>query len=261
MNQYNRPRYVQTKLKYDPVSISFHDDNLGAVKKVWYNYYSYYYNDTITASQNPQAVTSRDAYTSTINGVQNWGYLGEPPTSAAAGALNQPKANFFKSIKIYGFNQHSFSLYTLINPTIERFEHDTYDYSQSTGTMENKMTVRYETVTYSEGGLNGQSPDSIVSGFGKQEYYDRTLSPITRPGSNRTIMGQGGLVDAGVGIVDDLSKQPPDLLGAIQKAGTALKTFKGQDLKNMAKNELLSSAKSAISQVNLRDISFPSLFK
>ena len=37
MNQYNRKRYVQTKLAYDPVSITFHDDNAGAIKKLWYN--------------------------------------------------------------------------------------------------------------------------------------------------------------------------------------------------------------------------------
>jgi hypothetical protein len=135
---------------------------------------------------------------------------------------------------------------------IERFEHDTYDYSAGTGTMENKMTVRYETVTYEEGALNGQNPSAKVPGFGTDQYYDKTLSPISRPGSNRTVMGPGGLIDAGDGIIDDLSKTPPNILGAIQKAGTAWNTFKNTDLKDLVKKEVTGAVTSAITPDNVR---------
>jgi hypothetical protein len=248
LNQYNRPRYVQTKLKYDPVQISFHDDALGAIKKIWYNYYSYYYNDTYSASSAPIPTAIKNTYNADIHTEQNWGYLGEPSTSAGAAAAGQPKPQFFKTIKIYGFNQHNFSLYTLVNPIIERFEHDTYDYYQSNSTMENKMTVRYETVTYQEGALNGEKPDAIVQGFGSDQYYDRRLSPIAKAGSNKTIMGPGGLVDALDGVITDLGKQPPDLIGAIQKAGTAAKTFKNTDaILTAAKSEIKTAALGALS--------------
>ncbi len=252
MNQYNRKRYVQTKINYDPVSISFHDDALGAIKKVWHHYYTYYFNDSNTAFNNSDSINTRTTYRPDITQQQNWGYLGEPTTSLSASAINDPKPYFFKSIRIFGFNQHSFSVYNLINPMIERFEHDTYDYSAATGVMENKMTVRYETVTYEEGALNGQNPSAKVPGFGTDQYYDKTLSPITRPGSNRTVMGPGGLVDAGDGIIADLSKTPPDVLGAIQKAGTAAKTFSGTDLKDLLKKEALAGITSAITPSNVR---------
>jgi hypothetical protein len=180
-----------------------------------------------------------------LKNLQNWGYLGEPTTSASASAINQPKPYFFKSITIYGFNQHNFSAYTLINPMIERFEHDTYDYSSGTGVMENKMTVRYETVTYEEGAGAGK-----VKGFGNGQYYDTTLSPITRPGSQLSIMGPNGLVDAADGILGDLSKTPPDVLGAIQKAGTTLRTFKGSDLADLAKGELTKGILTAAANPN-----------
>jgi hypothetical protein len=193
------------------------------------------------------SVNNRNTYDPELKNMQNWGYVGEPTTSASAAAIGQPKPAFFKSIKIYGFNQHSFSLYTLINPVIERFDHDTYDYSQATGVMENKMTVKYETVTYSEGALNGENPSAKVDGFGTDQYYDKTLSPITRPGSNRSIMGPGGLVDAGDGIIADLSKSPPDVLGAVQKAGTAIKTFNGTDLKDLLKKEVLTGIQTTVS--------------
>ena len=45
MNQYNRNRIVQTKIKYDPIDINFHDDNGNLIRNMWYNYYTYYYKD------------------------------------------------------------------------------------------------------------------------------------------------------------------------------------------------------------------------
>lgn len=245
MNQYNRKRYVQTKLTYDPVSVVFHDDNAGAIKKMWYNYYSYYYNDTTTARLAKNDLTN-NTYNSDISGNQNWGYSGEPSSSAGASAIGNPKANFFKNIRIYGFNQHSFSCYTLINPIIERFDHDTYDYYQPTGTMENRMTIRYETVTYEEGAINGQKPDEIVTGFGTEQYYDRTLSPISRPGGNRNILGQGGLVDGGLGIIGDLSAVPPNILGAVTKGLVTGKAWKNPtQALTAAKSELVAGALAA----------------
>lgn len=249
MNQYNRRRNVQTKIAYDPISITLHDDNRGSILKMWHNYYSYYYNDATTISKfsnNPEMISGKNLYVEDISQNQNWGYSGEPSASNGASATGITKPNFFKSIKIYGFEQHNFTLYTLLNPMIERFEHDTYDYYQPTGVMENRMTLRYEGVQYSKGAINGQNPADLVSGFGTDAYYDRTLSPISRPGGNKSIMGQGGLVDAGTGILDDLSKIPPDIGGVIAKTLNVANTWKNpKSILTAAKSELLSQAKTA----------------
>jgi hypothetical protein len=110
--------------------------------------------------------------------------------------------------------------------------------------MENRMTIRYESVRYSQGALNGSDPSSSVSGFGLPSDYDQTLSPIAKPGSNRNILGEGGLVDAGVGFIQDL--QNGNILGAIQKAGTVKNTFKNpQNILQTAKSELLYGALNA----------------
>lgn len=152
---------------------------------------------------------------------------------------------FFKAINVYGFNQHNFVLYRLINPMIESFSHDTYDYSQGNGTMENQMTVQYETVKYYEGAIDGRSPDQIVKGFGSETHYDRTLSPIARPGSQSTILGPGGLVSAAGGVLSDLERG--DIVGAIQKAGTAANTFKNpQNILKVAKSEALGAVNDAL---------------
>lgn len=244
MNQYNRRRYVQTRIAYDPISIVFHDDNRGAIKKLWHNYYSYYYNDAVTISENykrPEMLEKKNLYSSDISDDQNWGYSGEPTSSAVGASIGNPKPNFFKSIKIYGFDQHNYSCYTLLNPIIEKFDHDTYDYYQPNGTMENKMTIRYEGVQYSES--NGLKPET-ANGFATEQYYDKTLSPISRPGGNKSIMGQGGLVDGVSGIADDISKD--DIGGAIAKGLNIANTWKNpKSILTAAKSELVSQAKTA----------------
>jgi hypothetical protein len=257
LNQYNRKRVIQTKIKYDPINITLHDDNANLIRKLWYTYYSYYFKDPTQAESNAKGSSNplgnggvmydlnrRSIYDNNISGSNDWGYIGESGTNAQtnlANAVGATKAPFFKAINIYGFNQHSFVLYRLINPIIESWSHDTYDYAQGNGTMEHQMSIQYETVKYYEGGIDGRTPDQIVEKFGTQAHYDRTLSPITRPGANATILGQGGLVDAAGGIVDDLEKG--DYIGAIQKAGTAANTFKNpQNILKIAKGEVLSGA-------------------
>ena len=38
LNQYNRKRVVQTKLKYEPSRIVFHDDQADLIRNMWYDY-------------------------------------------------------------------------------------------------------------------------------------------------------------------------------------------------------------------------------
>lgn len=255
MNQYNRKRVVQTKIKYDAIDIQFHDDNGNNIRNMWYDYYTYYYKDAnkvSTSSAGQQTIqlpgianagsvdyNSRNIYANSITGDDDWGYIGETSSSTATtsqASQGISKIPFFKSIQVYGFNQHNFVQYNLINPIITRFTHDTYDYSQSNGTMVNTMTIDYETVTYQYGAVNGNSPSNLVPGFGDPEHYDTTLSPIGRPGSNATIIGQGGLVDAGTGVVSDLLNG--NFLRAAQTAGTAYNTFKNKNLKQVALSDV-----------------------
>lgn len=265
LNQYNRKRIVQTKLNYDPISITFHDDNANLIRRLWYTYYTYYYKDASQVDTNmgfnvnsfgessmanraKHDLNRRNIYDASISGSDDWGYIGETSnsqaTNAAAG-LGISKAPFFKAINVYGFNQHNFVLYRLINPMIESFSHDTYDYSQANGTMENQMTVQYETVKYYEGAIDGRTPDQIVKGFGTEAHYDRTLSPIARPGSQATILGPGGLLSAAGGVLSDL--ESGNIVGAIQKAGAAANTFKNpQSILKTAKAEALGAVNEAL---------------
>ena len=260
LNQYNRKRLVQTKIKYDPVNITFHDDKGNLVRRLWKGYYNYYYADgtrpqvifngargnggapgTADASYN-----SRTQYQPSITGNESWGYQGG--TSDPTGQ----KIPFFKNITVFGFNQHNFVAYTLINPVITSFSHDTYDYAQGNGTMEHQMTLDYETVVYNEGAIDGRTPSNIVTGFGDEAHYDRTLSPISRPGSQANILGQGGLVDGVGGTINKLADG--NYLGAIQDAGTTYNTFKNTNVLNIAKTEVVNGIINSVGQTPNRNV-------
>lgn len=268
LNQYNRKRVVQTKLKYDPINITFHDDNNNLIRKLWYNYYTYYYKDA--TQQDPLSGVSRNAstglnddinhrniYESDISKNLDWGYIGETstPQTAMSASMGTTKAPFFRAINIYGFNQHSFVLYRLINPMIESFTHDTYDYAASNGIMEHQMTLQYETVKYYEGALDGKNPGEKIKEFGSEAHYDRVLSPIARPGSQSNIIGPGGLVDAAGGIMDDL--ESGNIFGAIQKAGVAKNTFKNpQNILKIAKGEVIGGLTESLKGTPNRNTQF-----
>lgn len=248
LNQYNRKRLVQTKIEYQPVQITFNDDGGDLIRNLWYNYLNYYYKDSankyegvanMDGSSGPLQTTpagfsynTSDLY-SNDRFVNDWGYAGEAYSDGTSSPGGKPQ--FFKDIKIYGMNQHKFAAYVLINPMITDWRHDTYDYSQGNGTMTHTVTIRYETVKYYSGAIGASRPDTNVNGFGDPAHYDQVRSSLAREGSQATFLGQGGLLDAGVGIYDDLLSGNP--IGAIQKALNVNATLKKTSISNIIKND------------------------
>lgn len=264
LNQYNRKRIVQTKIKYDPVDIAFHDDNNDLINSLWYRYYTYYYADGTKpkvvfagkrggapGSQNGEGgnqiaptladYNTRTQYTPSISGNETWGYIGE--TSVPTGP-NPVKLPFFKNITIFGFNNHNFIAYTLINPIITRFGHDTYDYEQGNGIMQNSMTVEFETVVYNRGNLDGKSPSDIVTGFGEETTYDRKPSPIAVPGSTSNVLGNTGLIASAGGAITDFAGG--NILGGLATAGRAYNSLKNINLKSSLSAELKQGIQNAL---------------
>ena len=262
LNQYNRKRLVQTKINYEPVNITFHDDGGDNIREMWYQYYSYYYRDpaqqyisnapvtngsigNIQTKQNGFGYNNRDIYAQTRSGsVSDWGYIGENFRDGTSTASGKPP--FFKDIQIIGFDQHKYARYILINPLITNWNHDTYDYAQGNGTMQHTMTIRYETVKYLNGGLG--KPDTNIR-WPDTAHYDNVPSPLARPGSTASIFGQGGLLATGEGIMADLeSGSVAGLIGAAQKAGAVYNTLKGKNLRSIVQSEAISLGKQALGQ-------------
>ncbi len=263
LNQYNRKRLVQTQIQYEPISITFHDDAGDNSRLLWYNYYSYYYKDATQPYTNAPAINGspgnnqvqvrgsgnwpRNLYDHTQTNY-DWGFIGEAFNDGQTpGGSGKPP--FFKDIRIYGLDQKKAATYILINPIITRFGHDTYNYYESSGTMQNTMTIAYETVKYYNTVVGTSRPSINVQGFADPAHYDTTLSPLATPGAQRNVFGQGGLLDAGGGILEDLQQGgPAGLIGAALKAGTTYNTFKGADLASIATSESLGLGTQAVSQ-------------
>ena len=128
---------------------------------------------------------------------------------------------------------------------------DTYSYAEGGATMQNQMTIRYETVKYYSGAIGGATPSVTVPGFADPTHYDLTRSGLARPGSTQTVFGQGGLVDAGIGIINDLQRGDLNgVIGAVQTAGTAYNTFKGKSISSIA-NQDAQLAAAQIAQYSL----------
>jgi hypothetical protein len=118
--------------------------------------------------------------------------------------------------------------------------------------MEMQMGVDYETVVYNEGAIDGAKPSDIVTGFGDQANYDRTLSPIARPGSQSKILGTGGLVDGVGGAINSFANG--DILGGIKAAGTTYNTFKNTNLSKLAATEVTNAAINYVAQTPNRNL-------
>ena len=74
LNQYNRKRVVQTKINYDPVTITFHDDSGDNVRKMWYAYYNYYYKDSAQQYGTVPANGNNGSLGESANKVTGFGY-------------------------------------------------------------------------------------------------------------------------------------------------------------------------------------------
>jgi hypothetical protein len=213
MNQYNRKRLVQSKIKYQPIEITFHDDNMSQVTAMWDAYYRYNYADAWNPIVAPFSTAPaikdynrRNIYDPSISGDTEYGYRGDARSEGGNRADGGEKIPFFNNITVYGMWAGQFIAYTLINPIITSYDHDTYDYADGGGTMQNRMTIDYETVIYNTGEIGDIGPDSdgsdLVTGFAGPDSYDRRESPLEQGGSNpldilkrMQNLGQGSILD------------------------------------------------------------------
>jgi len=217
-NAYNRKNIAQEKIKYDPVSMTFHDDSSNIVRNFWYDYYSYYYRD----SDHQEPLYNMD-HKYQRRQTQEWGYT--------------PKASvhYINSIRIYSLHQKQFSSYILIRPIITTFEHGEHLQGEYVP-LQHSMTIDYEAVQYEYGPVSS----GTVQGF-NVIHYDNSPSPLTSLGGGTTsILGPGGLVEGIGSTVTNL--QNGNFLGAGLGALRTFNNFKNADLKTIAGAELQQTA-------------------
>ena len=217
-NAYNRPNLVQSKIKYENVNITFRDDSVNLIRNFWFDYYSYYYKDTMN---NPNV--HRQSYKYNPNSPASFGY---------SLRYENPDYRYLHAVRIYSLTHDTFAEYILVNPMVTSFRHPKHDYeANESANMTHEMAISYEGVFYSEGYVDSGE----VKGFASI-HYDRTRSPLSRVGARRNIFGRGGLINAAGSIIRDVTSG--NYLSAIFKFATARQTFKGVNIKKAATNEL-----------------------
>ena len=236
--QYNKKMYAATRIQYDPVNITFHDDHADTVNAFWKKYYEYHIADSVSMNSDLQISKTKDnAYDSIeTNRINKFGM--DTP--------NQRKRPYLKGIQIFVLHKKRFTSFTLVNPVIGAFNHDTVDQADGAGILANSMQIFYETVLYKSGIINSNN----VPGFATINY-DKEPSPLTVFGrGTNSIFGPGGVVD-GIGSVIR-SANNGNILGAILAASNTYNNAKKirkadakAELKGLAKEGILEIGKQA----------------
>lgn len=224
LNAYNRPNIVQSKIHYDPLTISFHDDSADVIREFWYDYYSYYYRDSDYDEASYHVDTK---YHDRLS--QDWGYS----------IRNNSNIPYLRSIRIYSLHQKRFSEYILINPVIKSWRHGDHANGENV-LMQNEMVIEYESVLYSKGYVTANT----VAGFADL-HYDHSPSPLTPAGGGtNTILGPGGLLETVSEVVTDLNEGNLD--SAAFKTFRAIRNGNTDNLKSIALEELKSLGRDVL---------------
>ena len=210
LNQYNRKTVVQTTLKYQPISLDLHDDNSDITTNLWKTYLQYYFEDSKYGNTKKPSDGNPAAFEDTKYGTTDFNY----------GFKTTKKIPFFSSIDIYVLHQHKFTQYTLVNPIVTEWNHDTLDQSDGAKILANRMSVAYETVLYNSGTISKNSPIGFSA-----TYYDTTPSPLSIGGNgNNSLFGAGGIISGAGSVFGSLAQG--NLLGALIQGNTLLKNAK-----------------------------------
>lgn len=188
--QYNRNTNFQTGINYEEVKIVFHDDSYGVTTALLEDYYRYYYRDGNKNGGTPGSYTDYSKTTPYQYGEKL------PRYGLDFLYASQNRGHFFKKIIIYQMALQQWTSYTLVNPLVTSFGHDTLDYSDGSGIMENTLSIAYEAVMYNRGNVGD---DSEPTGFADPSAgYDVTPSPLvlSDPGSIRRTSTLGQVAES-----------------------------------------------------------------
>jgi hypothetical protein len=116
LNQYNRKRLVQSKIKYQPIQITFNDDGGDLIRNLWYTYFNYYYKDPVNKYEGvpntngnsgdlqttPAGFSYNTSDTYSNRFVNDWGYAGESYSDGTFTGSGKPA--FFKLLQSLVFS-------------------------------------------------------------------------------------------------------------------------------------------------------------
>jgi hypothetical protein len=283
VQQYNRKRAQQTKIDYEPINVTFHDDNLGVTTALWSLYYGYYYADSRHGASSGTSGASGGIVSGIANalipGIGNL-FNGRPSDTSGSSESGVPagymrtaiydednkyrfgldadqSVPFFTSIQIFQLSKQQYQSFTLVNPIITSWQHESLDNSNGQDTASNKMSVQYEAVIYGQGQISTGTP----TGFA-EEFYDKSPSPLTLLGGGKVgLFGQGGILAGGVDIIGAIASGNAfssfgNLLGTLVKGAAVVNNAKKLTSEGVRQEgfNLLTSSLTAATGVNVSGV-------
>ena len=240
LKKYNRTKHIQTSINYDPLSLTFHDDNLGIMAGMLEAYNRYYYVDawgnetSVLQSYNKQFPAANVGVGNMQAAKTSYMELGDNTYKSAEhqtsfhGLNTNPKSPFFNNIQISLMTRHTFTRFTLVNPIIENWDYGDMNYAAGNETNELNCSFKYETVWIDRGstkagkGINETSP----TGFGDLAHYDVTPSPLNIFGGGT--VGIGSTISA-IGDMAGMFGAGGGIFGSEGDGGVALFDYKKID--------------------------------
>ena len=237
--QYNKKMYAATRIAYEPVNITFHDDHADTVNAFWKKYYEYNIADSVAINTDLQISSTKDDYYDEIGKNKRYNKFGMDTPRVR-------KTPYLRGVEIFCLHKHRFTSMTLINPVIGSFSHDNLDQADGAGVLNNTMQILYETVIYKSGIINKNHPTGFAT-----IHYDKSPSPLTvLGGGTNSLFGPGGVVDGIGSVIRNVNEG--NILGAILSASNTYNNAKKikksdvkEELKGIAKKGVLEVGKQA----------------
>lgn len=158
LNQYNRKRIVHTDSEFEALAFKFHDTVLEEVQRMFEEYYAFYFNDPLAYSEN----VTNDIVSQRMDPVSPFGLKAIPYSDG-----------FFSHITVYQIFNRAVSTFECVNPKIQNYNPDEFDYAQHNGISEIVMQVEFEGIRYL--GIKPLTAELATEfGLDSTQFYDIT---------------------------------------------------------------------------------------
>lgn len=233
LNQYNRKRYVHTKVEYQPFTIKIYDTVDDLPLALWREYFIYYYGDSRPKGQGFYGDT---VYNPTIP-FDQWGVN---PLKDGKGQYN-----FFKRIELYAIANGKYTQINYINPKISNIDWSTYD-SSSSDLNEVSMTLKYEALEIAEVGTEITDGLANQFGFDFEAAHEPNTAQINQEKVNKPRKSKGKDFNLAAnelknGRLTKLMDPSQGIASNLATANTTLGIFNGSSINYMADSATMSA--------------------
>jgi hypothetical protein len=191
LNQYNKKRISQTKIEFQPITMTLHDSVEGRSLRLWEMYYEYYFRDGVA----PEKLKSSTQKVNKAFKDDVLKHKWNPRFGYNIGRVGNNKY-LIDSIEIFQVNGGQFSRTEIIHPRITAFTHDTLDYEATNGLVELKFTFAYEDVLYAN--VNEPLSQEELERYRYGDFWEMAnLITIRNPVRGRNINTQAPYPEVG----------------------------------------------------------------